>query len=169
MPDLNGTDLFPMVMKGARRRRIRIFFLGASKEVLAAAVGEIEKLFGEYCVAGYHDGYFPSDDEDGVIEQINNSEANMLVIGMGFTKELEFTLKYRGRLKVPLVWNVGGLFDFVSGAKPRTPRIMRKCRLEWLFRLLLEPRRMFHRYVILTPWFYWQIVKNKVRHGGQRR
>ena len=52
MPDLNGTDLFPMVMKGARRRRIRIFFLGASKEVLAAAVGEIEKLFGEYCVAG---------------------------------------------------------------------------------------------------------------------
>jgi exopolysaccharide biosynthesis WecB/TagA/CpsF family protein len=167
-PDLNATDLFPMVMDKSRHMEVRLYCLGAQKKVVAGAASKIKERYGPNCTVEYHHGYFRADEEEEIIAQINRSMANILLLGMGFHKEMEFATKHYRKLKVPLIWNVGGLFDFISGEKKRAPLLMRKIRLEWLFRLLLEPKRMFHRYVMLTPWWFIHIVHEK-SHSRTRK
>ncbi len=163
IPDLNATDLFPMVMEKVSHEVVRLFCLGARRDVVERASLKIREQYGSSCVVECHDGYFGDDEEEEILTQINRSRAHILLLGMGFLKEMDFATRYHHRLKVPLIWNVGGLFDFLSGEKRRAPLFMRRIRLEWFFRLLLEPKRMFHRYVMLAPWWFCHIVSERFR------
>jgi exopolysaccharide biosynthesis WecB/TagA/CpsF family protein len=167
-PDLNATDLFPMVMDKSRHKDVRLYCLGAEKNVVAGAADRIKERYGPNCAVEHHHGYFRADEEEEIIAGINRSMANILLLGMGYQKEMEFAMKHYRKLKVPLIWNVGGLFDFISGEKRRAPILMRKIRLEWMFRLLLEPKRMFHRYVMLAPWWFFHIFHQKI-HSRPRK
>ena len=153
VPDLNGTDLFPLVIQQMATRGARVYFLGAREPTIRRAAERVQKQYPGITVTGYHHGYFSTEDEPNVIAQINSGEPDLLVIGMGFPRQELFALRNRDTLRVPLVWTVGGLFDFLSGETPRAPRWMRSLRLEWLFRFLLEPRRLWYRIVVSTPWY----------------
>ncbi len=168
-PDLNGTDLFPLVMERASRERLRIFCLGSERHVAESAAREISRRYPGIEIAGCRGGYFDAGEEDGIVSSINGSGARMLLIGRGFLKQETFALKYLDRLRVSLVWNVGGLFDFVSAAKPRAPRFMRRARLEWLYRFLREPGRMWHRNVVAAPGFLAGILYRRMRSGAAPR
>jgi N-acetylglucosaminyldiphosphoundecaprenol N-acetyl-beta-D-mannosaminyltransferase len=163
LPDLNGTDLFPLVMEYGRRRGLRIFLLGGREGVVQRARSNIETRFPGVVVVGHSNGYFSSAEERNVLNAIRTSAPHVLLLGLGFPKQEEFSLRLQREFMVPLVWNVGGLFDFVSGAKPRAPRLVRRMKLEWLYRFLLEPQVMWHRNLVVMPWFIFHILRSRLK------
>jgi N-acetylglucosaminyldiphosphoundecaprenol N-acetyl-beta-D-mannosaminyltransferase len=165
LPDLNGTDLFPLVMRRAASHRLRVFLLGGRPQVIERAAHVLGERFPGIDVAGYHHGYFEACEHAELVRNIRASRAHLLLVGCGFLRQEEFSLRFRDALHVPVVWNVGGLFDFVSGAKPRAPRLLRRARLEWLFRLAIDPRAMWHRNLVAAPWF----LGHALRHCVYRR
>lgn len=164
LPDLNGTDLFPLVMSRGEAHGLRIFLLGGYPDVARRARLNIEARFPGVVVVGHRDGYFSSLDEPDLLDEIRKCAPDMLLVGFGFPTQEKFSIRVQDELKVPLVWNIGGLFDFVSGAKPRAPRYIRKCKMEWLYRFLLEPRVMWHRNVVAMPWFIVHILRLRMQN-----
>ena len=160
-PDLNGTDLFPLMMNRAEKRRLSVFFLGAAPNILAHAIENTLQRWPNLKCCGSRDGYFLPDKTAEIARQVRASGAQILLISMGSSMHTDFILKYRSEFGATLIWNVGGLFDFLGGAKPRAPRWIRRLRLEWAFRLLLEPRRMWKRTFVAAPWFYMHLLKCK--------
>lgn len=160
--DLNGTDLFPLVMRHAEERAMRLFFLGADAETIRRTAEIVAMRYPRAAVVGFHHGYFTPSEESCIIDLINRSNADLLVVGMGFVRQEQFSLTHRGALRVKGIWNVGGLFDFLSGKKPRTPVWMRTLRLEWLFRCLLEPKRMWKRSIISAPLLLSRVLIRRI-------
>lgn len=161
LPDLNGTDLFPLVMKKMAKSNIGVFLLGAEEKVIQNVVKSILRVYPTINICGYYNGYFSDDEENEVVEQINKSKADLLLISRGFPLQERFSLRNKDRLKVSLIWNVGGLFDFISSNKERAPLVFRKMRLEWFFRFLKEPCRMLHRNTIAAFWSLGHIIFSK--------
>jgi exopolysaccharide biosynthesis WecB/TagA/CpsF family protein len=159
VPDVNGTDLFPEVMRLAAARGLRLFFLGGTQEVVQEAVARARARHAGLQVAGFRSGYFGRHQEGEIVERINASGAQLLLVGMGCPLQEAFTLRNLRALEVPVIWQVGGLFDFVSGNKPRAPMLIRRARLEWGFRLALEPRRMWYRYLVVPAWFLQRCLR----------
>lgn len=161
--DLNGTDLFPIVITHLVNKAIPIYFLGADESVVARAVERTFSLWPRALIVGYSSGFFTKADEHRIVQKVNASGAKVLLVGRGFPLQEEFSLCQRNRLKVSLIWNVGGLFDFLSGDQPRAPFWMRKIGLEWLFRLTREPFRLWHRTFGVGPWFASHILAQQYR------
>jgi len=160
LPDLNGTDLFPLVMQRIADAAAPVFFLGATPTVLTGAIAQVRRRYPRLRIAGSHDGYFTEAEWPAVAAAVHKSGASLLLVSMGSAMQTDFLVRHRGDFGVNLVWNVGGLFDFVSGAKPRAPRWIRAARLEWLYRLACEPRRMWIRTCIAAPWFCYRILRD---------
>lgn len=159
LPDVSGTDLFPLVMHRCVASGVPVFFLGASRQVVDEAVKRTRSLFPGLIVAGQRSGYFSHQEEPLVCQQVADSGARLLISSRGSPIRTRFLLDNRKEFRVGCAWDVGGLFDFVSGAKRRAPLAWRRLRLEWLFRFLLEPRRMSHRNLVVPPWLFWQIAR----------
>jgi N-acetylglucosaminyldiphosphoundecaprenol N-acetyl-beta-D-mannosaminyltransferase len=147
------TDLFHDVAVKAQERGASFFLLGGTPEVSAAAVRNLRKLYPRLAVAGHRHGYCRRDaDESEVIAEINAARPDIMWIGMGSPRELDFVVRNRQRLhNVGLIKTSGGLFDFLAGRNARAPGWMQAAGLEWLHRLALEPRRLFYRYVTTSP------------------
>lgn len=159
--DLNGTDLFPLLMKKLEGTDHKIFLLGGSDVALNGTIEHIKKNYNAIKISGYHNGYFETKEEYGIVEAINDSHADILLISMGFPLQEIFVFKYRDKLNASLIWNLGGLFDIVSGLKPRAPLLMRNLRLEWFYRFIREPVRMFHRNTVAAVWSMGNILFHK--------
>lgn len=158
--DLNGTDLFPLVMKSFDNAEKKIFLIGGTKDVLMKTVESIRNNYRRITISGYHNGFFREIEEESIVDRINQSGAEVLLLSMSFPLEEQFAFRNREKLKVKMVWNLGGLFDFLSGEKRRAPLILRKTRLEWLYRFLKEPGRMFHRNTVAAFWSISHILLN---------
>lgn len=156
--DVNGTDLVPRALELAQEDTLPVYFLGASPSVVERAVEKAQQGFRGLKVVGSHPGYFSPSEEEGIVAQINASGARILLVGRGFPLEAQFSVRHRDHLRVGLIWNVGGLFDFLSGEKRRAPVLLRRMRLEWLFRFAYEPRRMWFRNVVIPPWFLGRLL-----------
>ena len=161
LEDLNGTDLFPLFLKKLERTDHKIFLLGGSDDALNGTIEHIKKNYVEISISGYNNGYFEPKEEERIVEKINDSQADILLISMGFPLQEKFVFKYRDKLNLILIWNLGGLFDIISGLKPRAPLLMRNFRLEWLYRFMREPVRMFHRNTVAAAWSMGNILFNK--------
>jgi exopolysaccharide biosynthesis WecB/TagA/CpsF family protein len=148
LPDLNGTDLLPLFMNRITGANLKVYLLGSENRIIEKAADNLSKMYPGVNICGTHHGYFNTEIKADIINAINLSKADILIIGMGFPLQERFVLENMNELKVSLIWNVGGLFDIVSGIKPRAPRFIRMIRLEWLFRFIMEPHRMLHRNTI---------------------
>lgn len=164
LDDCNGTDSFPLFVNKANKTNYRLFLLGASVEVMLNAVMNLRKQYPNLKIAGYHSGYFDTEQENAIVKQINESKADILIIGRGMLKELQFIKNVHSELEVDKIWCVGGLFDFISHNKPRAPIWIRKIRLEWLFRILVEPNR-FSKMFKAGLWTFFQLFKSKIKYG----
>lgn len=158
--NLNGTDLLPSILEEIGIP-LRIYLLGAREDQVHGAKQHIEERFPDHQVVGCRDGYFRDEDLAGVCAQINAAKPDLLLVAMGNPRQEFFITRNRAQLNVPVAVGVGALFDFMSGAVVRAPGFVRKAGLEWLFRLLQEPRRLFHRYVIGIPRFLFAVAKFK--------
>jgi N-acetylglucosaminyldiphosphoundecaprenol N-acetyl-beta-D-mannosaminyltransferase len=151
--NVNGTDLFPHLCRHAAAAGVPVALLGAAPGVAGACAQVLSEQYPDLNVAWVHHGFVAPQDTAWLIDEINGCGAGILLVAMGVPRQERWIMDHGPALRVPVVMGVGGLFDFVSGRVPRAPLAMRKLRLEWLFRLLMEPRRLFARYVIGNPAF----------------
>jgi N-acetylglucosaminyldiphosphoundecaprenol N-acetyl-beta-D-mannosaminyltransferase len=168
--NINGTDMLPRIVKMCMERDLKIFLLGAKPGTAEKMRDNLAKKWGRDTVAGCHHGYFDRQTEnDKIIRMINESGADILLTAFGAPAQEKWTLANRGRLSCPAALGVGGLFDFYSGAIKRAPVWMRETGLEWIYRLIQEPARMWRRYIIGNPVFLARvIVWNAARGGGEK-
>jgi exopolysaccharide biosynthesis WecB/TagA/CpsF family protein len=146
------TDLFPEVARLAAEAGVTFYVLGASEAVNKAAVAATLRAHPKLRIVGRRNGYFSRDEEAGICAEIAALKPDILWVSLGVPLEQQFCVRNLERLTgVGIVKTAGGLFDFVSLAKPRAPQWMQRIGLEWLFRLAIEPRRLFVRYAISNP------------------
>lgn len=146
------TDLFHDVAQLAEGTDARFYLLGADREGIEMAVSNIREVYPALNIAGYRHGFFAEYEEDEVIDEINAAAPDILWVGRGVPLEIVFSVKQRSRLTgVGLIKTAGGLFDYISGKNSRAPAWMQATGLEWLYRLWLEPRRLFVRYALTNP------------------
>jgi len=164
--NVNGTDMFPLLCEAAAREQLPIYLLGARPGIAQAAADNMVNRYPDLKVAGARDGYFKPDEEGAVVDAINGSGARILLVAFGAPRQELWLRRWRDRLAPPVGMGVGGLFDFYSGRIPRAPVWMREMGLEWVYRLMQEPGRMWRRYVIGNPLFLLRVrrqVKNPER------
>jgi exopolysaccharide biosynthesis WecB/TagA/CpsF family protein len=164
--NINGTDLFPLLCERLANTAHSIFLLGAREGVAESTAANMQERYPGLVIAGCQDGYFTPAEEDMVIDRINASGADVLLVAMGAPQQEKWIAKNRERLNVSLLMGVGGLFDFYSGRISRAPVWMREVGLEWVWRLLQEPGRMWRRYVIGNPLFLYRVWRQKKRNGS---
>jgi len=152
------TDLLPLICEQACRLNLRIYFLGGQPGIAEQAAEMLKVRFNGLSVVGWHHGYFSPSDELAIIEEINRCQTDILFVGMGVPREQIWVWKHRGHLRVSVVMTCGGLFDFHSGRVRRAPLWTQKLGLEWLYRLIQEPRRLYKRYLIGNPEFILRTI-----------
>jgi len=166
-----GIDLFFSLLSLAVDRGDSVFFLGARKDVVNEVVRRIHRDYPLLKIAGWHDGYF-WDDEGAVVKQIADSGATMLFVGISSPKKEQFVYRWRDQLGVKFAMGVGGTFDIVAGKVRRAPFLMQRVGLEWLFRVVQEPRRMWRRYFVTNSIFmgmlFWELVHSKLKEKTGR-
>jgi N-acetylglucosaminyldiphosphoundecaprenol N-acetyl-beta-D-mannosaminyltransferase len=160
-----GCDLFEALMARAGERGWRVFLLGAREEVVGKVARTYRGKYPNLVLAGYRNGYWKGEAEEAqVVEQIRAARPDLLFVAMGSPKKEQFLGRYQAEMKVPFAMGVGGTFDVAVGLVRRAPVWMQQSGLEWFYRFLQEPRRMFRRYFIDDMAFFWLLAKEAVRH-----
>ena len=165
--NLNGTDLFPLLCEQAARSGHSLYLLGGRPGIAQAVAENMQQRYPGLIIAGTQHGYFSAAEEPAIIDNINASGARFLFVAMGVPRQELWLAKQQQHLRVPLSLGVGGLFDFYSGRIPRAPLWLREIGLEWSWRLLQEPGRMWRRYLIGNPLFLYRVWREK-RAGKSR-
>jgi N-acetylglucosaminyldiphosphoundecaprenol N-acetyl-beta-D-mannosaminyltransferase len=146
------TDLFHDVARLAEARGASFYLLGGTAEVIEKAVRNVRQAYPRLMIAGYRDGYFKEEEAAQVVASINDARPDVLWVGMGVPAEQVFSMRYRQSLSnIGVIKTSGGLFDFLSGNNKRAPAWMQAAGLEWLHRLVIEPRRLLLRYLMTNP------------------
>jgi N-acetylglucosaminyldiphosphoundecaprenol N-acetyl-beta-D-mannosaminyltransferase len=158
-----GVDLFEALMRRAGEKSWRVFLLGAREEVVQAVREIYQRKYPQLPIAGCRNGYWSSQEEAAVAEQIRASRADLLFVAISSPKKEQFLGRWQAAMRVPFAMGVGGTFDVAIGRVRRAPLWMQKSGLEWFYRFLQEPRRMFRRYFIDDMAFIWLLIKEAAR------
>jgi len=143
---VTGVDLMFALLDQCAQRGLRPFVLGARRDVLERAAAVARERWPGLDIAGLRDGYFSAREEEDVVAEIRSSGADCLFIAMPTPRKERFLHRHGRALGVPFVMGVGGSVDVLAGAVSRAPFWMQRSGLEWLHRLIQEPRKMFWRY-----------------------
>ncbi|QXI26268.1 WecB/TagA/CpsF family glycosyltransferase [Pseudomonas vanderleydeniana] len=146
-PRCAGIDLMGLLCEMAAATGASVYLLGARQEVVELTAERLLTRYPGLRIAGLRNGYFSSSEEADVIREVRDSQADMLFIGMSSPRKELLLQTHWSDLGVKVGMGVGGSFDVLSGQLPRAPRWVQRIAMEWLFRLLLEPRRLLWRYV----------------------
>ncbi len=164
--NFNGTDLVPALLEHATAGApLRIFLFGGVPGRAEEAARVLEARFPGVIVVGTRHGYA----HDGALEAINAASPDVLLVGMGNPIQEKWVDAVRHTLDVGIAMGVGALIDFLSGRVARAPRWVRAARLEWLYRLAREPKRLFRRYVLGNPAFLARALVYAARRPRVRR
>lgn len=155
-----GVDLFHELLAMSAKRDFPVFLLGATEDVVSKTAEVVKAQNPNLNIAGYNDGYF-WDDEEAVVTKIRESGAKLLFVAITSPKKENFINKWQDKLGVDFVMGVGGTFDVVAGKVKRAPQWMQKAGLEWLYRVIQEPGRMWKRYLVTNSKFAYLLIKNK--------
>lgn len=164
------TEWIHDVCELAQERGLRIFLLGGTESIIVKTSHAIGMTYPRIRISGHHHGYLTAEDSDRVVSAINNTGTDILIVGMGMPLQEEWIAKYWDRLNVRLALNAGSCFDYLAGVKRRCPGWMADHGLEWLFRLMQEPRRLWKRYLIGNPLFILRVLRCRLmRNEGVRK
>ncbi|MCR4769940.1 MAG: WecB/TagA/CpsF family glycosyltransferase [Bacteroidaceae bacterium] len=166
-----GWDLFMTEMQALnnKAKRARVMFLGSNEDVLTRIRERVAVDFPSLDVVTYSPPYkkdFSDDDNLKMIQAINETNPDLLWIGMTAPKQEKWTYKHWDKLNIHChVGTIGAVFDFYAGTSKRAPLWWQNHSLEWLYRLIQEPQRMWKRYLIGNPLFIWNIMKEAISHN----
>ncbi|MEW6572258.1 MAG: WecB/TagA/CpsF family glycosyltransferase [Bacillota bacterium] len=158
---VTGIDLMLELSKRAAAEGWRVFLLGGKPGVAEDAASRLTVHFPGLSVAGTYHGYFTAEEETAVLGKINAAEPHILFVGLGAPKQEEWIYNHNQLLNVPVAVGVGGSFDVLSGRVKRAPAWMRRLGLEWLGRLIREPRRW--RRMLVLPLFAFLVLRTRVK------
>lgn len=140
-------DLALAIMDLAEKKGYNLFLFGAKDVNLKLAVNNIKNSYPKLEITGSRNGYFQKSDEESIVKMINDSDADILFLGMTSPQKELFVEKYKSNLNVKYILGVGGFFDILAGSIKRAPKWMQNIGMEWLYRLIEEPKRMWRRYL----------------------
>jgi N-acetylglucosaminyldiphosphoundecaprenol N-acetyl-beta-D-mannosaminyltransferase len=142
-----------------------LYLLGSEPGVAADAAARLGRWYPRLRVAGFHHGYFElgTPHDQRVVEDINSAGADLVLVGMGTPKQELWVQQHADDLEVDVLWTVGALLDYMAGRVPRAPRWLADHGLEWIFRLALEPHRMWKRYLLGNPVFLSRVMTERQR------
>ena len=164
IPRVTGCDLMPALVKKCPEHNKKIFLLGATQQVVELLANNISSELGAKTIAGYRNGYFNESDWKEITKQINDSQADFLFVGTPSPQKENFIVANIDNLStVKFVMGVGGAFDVLSGTIRRAPVWVQKLGMEWLYRVLQEPKRMWKRYLICNSKFFLILIIEKLK------
>lgn len=150
----------------AESRDFTFFFLGARPGIADKAAKRLKEHFPNLRIVGIHHGYFDktpgSPENEAVIQKINAVKPNILIVGFGMPLQERWLMENWERIEANVALTGGAVFDYISGELRRAPRWMTDHGLEWLGRLIIEPRRLWKRYLIGNPLFIWRVLKQRL-------
>jgi len=160
---VTGIDLFESLLGLADRHGYSVYLLGARPEVLVRVRDEIGRRWPGARIAGGRDGYFGEDEAAGIAADIAASGADMLFLGMTTPHKEIFLGTYGDGLGVPVMHGVGGSFDVLAGVTKRAPERWQRWGMEWAYRVLQEPRRLWRRYLVTNVAFVFLLAGERIR------
>ena len=158
--NLNGTDFVPALLTFMDRPK-RIGLLGGRRAVVEKAAEKLRQHAPWHEFVVVSDGFFNPARSNAVMAEIGRQKIDVLIVGMGTPLQEKWVAEHVGPQHARLVLTVGALFDFVTGSVPRAPALVRALRGEWLFRLILEPGRLWRRYMLGVPLFLYQVIRHQ--------
>ncbi len=159
---VTGVDLFLRLLDLANDRGWRLFLLGSRSDVLSTVVAIVGERYPGLIVAGSHDGYFSETDEPGLVSEIAGSRADIMFVGMGSPKQEKFLAANLSAMGVPFAMGVGGSYNVLSGEFKRAPARVQRLGLEWLYRFVLDPKRLPR--ILSLPRFVSIVVRSPRKH-----
>jgi len=156
-----GIDLFVELLRQAESLGRSVYFLGAEEGVLRAMLARLSREYPTLHVAGARHGYFGDAEEPAIADAIRDSGADYLFLGMSSPKKEIFLARWARPIGVRICHGVGGSFDVLAGKTRRAPRWMRRAGLEWSYRLIQEPRRLWKRYLFTNLAFLGLVLKER--------
>lgn len=162
---VTGIDLFANLIKLAQDKDYRVYLFGAKEEVVKSVKQIIEEDYPGIDIVGYRNGYFTENDNAEIVNDIAKSNADILFVAFSSPKKEYWINQFLEELNVPFVMGVGGSFDVIAGVTKRAPKWMQNHGLEWFYRFIQEPRRMWKRYIVGNVKFV--ILTHKFRSKRQ--
>ncbi|WP_039880601.1 WecB/TagA/CpsF family glycosyltransferase [Listeria fleischmannii] len=156
-----GIDLFTNLVALCAKEGYRPYYFGATQEVVEEVVARHKQQYPELDVAGYRNGYFEESESEQIALDIRESSADILFVAFSSPKKEFWIDRYLQVMNVPFAMGVGGSFDVIAGKTKRAPKWMQKSGLEWFYRLIQEPHRMFGRYIKGNTSFLIKVMKEK--------
>jgi len=153
---ITGSDFYPKLINEAKINRWKIFFWGDRDEILSKIKYEHNSLL----ISGFSNGF--DYNIDTLIENINRSNTDILIIGLGSILQEQWIVKLHDDLNVKVILAVGDGIKVIAGSRFRGPKVIRKMGMEWIIRLFTEPKRLWKRYLIGIPLFLYRIFKMKI-------
>ncbi len=163
---INAGDFWPELCRRLVRDHVSIYLLGGRPGEAETAASVMRRRFPGLNILGVHPGFFSEKESDSIARAIRDSGADMVWIGMGAPRQECWAARNQMIMRVPVVWCVGALFEYIAGHRSRAPIWMRRAGLEWAYRLVLEPGRLWKRYLIGNGRFVYYILKQRL--GGAR-
>ncbi|MCR5858397.1 WecB/TagA/CpsF family glycosyltransferase [Mesorhizobium sp. J428] len=163
--NLNGTDFVPALIASISSP-LKVALLGATQENAGGAAEQLSALAPQHEYRVIHDGYFTKEQEPDIIADIADYRPDILLVAMGVPRQELWIERNLTSIHCTMPIAVGALLDFLSGRVPRAPLWVRRLRLEWLYRLWIEPGRLWRRYVVGNPLFLARVLAQKF--GGYR-
>lgn len=166
MDRVTGPDLMRRVFEESKTRNIRHYFYGNSKENLEALITSLNKKYPWLNIVGYEPSVFrdmSEQEESELVERINATNPDFVWVALGAPRQELFCRRMKNRINALMV-GVGGAFNVIAGIVPEAPLWMQRMSLEWFYRIVQEPRRLFKRYAVTNTKFIWySITKKKIK------
>jgi len=166
---VTGIDLIDRLARESERKGLRIYLLGSKQHVLEKVAKRLAQRYPGVNICGMADGYFSEADMASRAEAVRDSGAHILLVAMGVPRQEQFIEAQWARLGVNVAIGVGGSFDVIAGLRKRAPRLLQRIGMEWFFRLMQEPQRMWYRYLTTNTLFVLLVGKAIISRGISMR
>jgi N-acetylglucosaminyldiphosphoundecaprenol N-acetyl-beta-D-mannosaminyltransferase len=166
---VSGVDLMKRLLEEGNERGLSIFLLGTTQERLDVLVRVIRAKYPNVIIAGSRNGYFKEPDWPEVTKLIRDAKADLLLVGMPAPFKEIWCERHREEIATPVMLGVGGAFDVMAGFVPRAPRLMQEAGLEWAWRLAMEPKKLWKRYLVTNSAFLALLGKTLAEKRVLRR
>ncbi|WP_173934880.1 WecB/TagA/CpsF family glycosyltransferase [Chelativorans sp. Marseille-P2723] len=161
--NLNGTDFIPALL-AEEKRPLKVALVGTRRANAEAAALRLSEIAPHHSFVFINDGFFTPEEEPAILSELERLHPDILLVAMGVPRQELWIARSITEKHCTMPIAVGALLDFLSGAVPRAPRWMRRMRIEWVFRLALEPKRLWRRYVLGNPIFLARVLIQKLQH-----